>query len=109
MHPVASVTWVLGIGALEVSLFAVSWGKFRLEPFRKHPIFFLAVGILVGVSTTINYVAVRYIEPGVASLLSEISILFGVALGVFWLQDKLTGRQTLGAAIAIVGVMFTIC
>lgn len=105
MHPLASVTWVLGIGALEVGLFAASRGKFRLETFRKHPVFFLTIGTLVGVSTAINYTAVRYIEPGIASLLSQMSILFGVALGVFWLRDRLTRRQMIGAGIALAGVL----
>ncbi|GAB4579151.1 MAG: hypothetical protein Fur0022_18890 [Anaerolineales bacterium] len=105
MHPVASVTWVMGIGALEVGIFAVSQGKFRFETFRNHPIFFLAIGALVGVSTTINYVAVRFIEPGVASLLSQMSILFGVALGVFWLRERLTKGQMFGAGFALAGVL----
>ena len=105
MHPVASVMWVLGIGTLEVGLFAASRGKLQRGTFQKHPVFFLAIGTLVGVSTTINYVAVRFIEPGVASLLSELSILFGVALGVYWLHDPMTRRQAFGAAIAIVGMI----
>lgn len=105
MSPLASVTWVMGIGALEVGIFAASRKKLNLTTFREHPAFFLAIGILVGVSTTINYTAVHFIEPGVASLLSEMSIVFGVALGVFWLKDRLTRRQILGAGIAIAGVL----
>jgi drug/metabolite transporter (DMT)-like permease len=105
MHPVASVTWVLGIGALEVGIFAAQRGMFRWETFRKHAGFFLAIGALVGVSTALNYTAVKYIEPGVASLLSQMSILFGVALGVFGLRERLSGRQRLGAGIALAGVL----
>ena len=105
MHPVASVVWVLGIGALEVGVFAARVGKIRWVTFRKHAIFFLVIGTLVGVSTTINYTAVKFIEPGVASLLSEMSILFGVMLGVFWLRDRLSRKQAIGATIAITGVI----
>jgi drug/metabolite transporter (DMT)-like permease len=104
MHPVASVTWVLLIGTVEVGVFAASRGKFRLEPFQRHKIFFLALGVLVGISTMINYAAVRFIEPGVASLLAETSILFGVTLGVVWLRERLARRQLFGAATALVGV-----
>lgn len=89
MAPLASVTWVLGIGALEVGVFAASRKKLSLATFRQHPVFFLTVGLLVGVSATINYTAIHYIEPGVASLLSEMSIVFGVALGLFWLKERL--------------------
>lgn len=105
MHPVASVVWVLGIGALEVGVFAARVGKIRWVTFRKHAVFFLVIGTLVGVSTTINYTAVKFIEPGVASLLSEMSILFGVILGVFWLGDRLTRKQATGAMIAMIGVI----
>jgi len=105
MHPVASVMWVLSIGALEVGIFAARRGKFWFETFRNHTVFFLAVGALVGISTSINYMAVSFIEPGVAALLSEMSILFGVALGVFWLRDRLTRQQAIGAVVAIAGVI----
>jgi drug/metabolite transporter (DMT)-like permease len=105
LHPVTSVMWVLGIGTLEVGLFAASRGKLRSDTFQKHPVFFLALGTLVGISTTINYVAVRFIEPGAASLLSEMSILFGIVLGVYWLHDQLTRQQVIGAAVAIMGVI----
>ena len=105
MHPIASVTWVLGIGALEVGVFAARRGMFRWETFRRHAVFFLVIGILVGISTSINYTAVKFIEPGVASLLSQMSILFGVGLGVFWLRDRLSRQQMLGAGVALVGVL----
>jgi drug/metabolite transporter (DMT)-like permease len=105
LNPITAAMWVLGVGTLEVSTFAASRGKFRFETFRKHGWFFLAIGLLVAASTSINYTAVGYIEPGVASLLSQMSILFGLGLGVFWLRDKLTRRQMIGAAIAIVGVV----
>ncbi len=104
LNPLTSAMWVLGIGALEVSMFAASRGKLKFETFRKHAWFFLAIGVLVATSTSINYTAVGFIEPGVASLLSQMSILFGLGLGVFWLRDKLTRQQMIGAAIAIVGV-----
>lgn len=103
MHPIASVTWVLGVGALEVGIFAARRGLFRWETFRKNAGFFLAIGALVGISTSLNYTAVKYIEPGVASLLSQMSILFGVAFGVFWLRDRLTRKQMLGAGLALAG------
>ena len=52
-----------------------------------------------------GFIAARYVEPGTASLLSRTSIIFGVALGVLWLGERLTHRQTLGAVIAIAGTV----
>lgn len=105
MHPVSSVVLVLGIGTLEVATFAASQGRLRLDALRKHVVFFLVVGAIVATSTTINYVAVEFIDPGTASLLAQISILFGVGLGVWWLRERLTRGQLVGAAIAVIGVV----
>jgi len=105
MHPVSSVVWVLGIGTLEVAAFAVWQRRLGFDTFRRHAIFFLALGAIVAVSTSINYVAVEFIDPGTASLLAQSSILFGVGLGVWWLRERLTGVQIAGAVIAILGVI----
>jgi drug/metabolite transporter (DMT)-like permease len=105
MHPVASAVWVMGIGTLEVALYAASQGKLKFDAFRKHPVFFIVIGLLIAISTSINYTAVTFIDPGTAALLSQMSILFGVGLGVLWLRDKLTRQQVLGIAVAIVGVV----
>ncbi len=72
---------------------------------RRNLIFFLIIGFLVAASTNINYEAVAFIDPGTASLLSQTSIIFGLALGLLWLRDKLTKKQLLGALIAILGVL----
>jgi len=105
MHPVASVALVLAVGTAQIAAFAASRGQLRLTTLRKHLGFFFALGALVAVSTSINYVAVGFIDPGTASLLAETSILFGVALGVWWLRESLTRRQIVGAVVAIVGVI----
>ena len=104
MHPIASVALVLAVGTAQIAAFAASRGQLRLATLRQHLIFFLVVGALVAVSTSINYVAVAFIDPGTASLLAEMSIVFGVGLGVLWLRESLTRRQIVGAAVAIAGV-----
>jgi drug/metabolite transporter (DMT)-like permease len=70
----------------------------------RHRWLFLAVGLLVGVNTNMGFVAVQYVDPGTASLLSRTSILFGVALGVALLGERLAPLEILGAAIAVAGV-----
>jgi drug/metabolite transporter (DMT)-like permease len=105
MHPVTSVVWVLGVGAALVAAVAGSQGQLRFETVRKNAIFFFVIGGLVAASTTINYTAVGFIDPGTASLLAEMSIVFGVGLGVIWLRERLTRWQIAGAVVAIAGVI----
>lgn len=105
MNPTTSVMYVLLCGTLEVGVYAAAKGQLKLSTFRNNFWFFLSIGLLVAVSTGINYFVVGLIEPGVAALLSETSILFGVALGVWWLKDKLTRQQLIGAGVAVVGVV----
>src|SRR4029450_13667744 len=49
-------------------------------------------------------VAVRYVDPGTAALLSRTSILFSLALGIVWLRERLTRVEVFGTALALVGV-----
>lgn len=104
LNPNLSVLFVMLIGTTEVGLFAAWRGELKLSTFTRHYRFFLAVGLLVAISTGINYSAVGFIDPGTASLLSETSILFGLAFGFIWLKDRLSRRQLLGAALALGGV-----
>jgi O-acetylserine/cysteine efflux transporter len=52
-----------------------------------------------------GFVAVGYVDPGTASLLSRTSIVFGVGLGVAWLGERLRRLAVVGAAIAVAGVV----
>lgn len=105
LPPVTSVLYVLGIGTVQVALFAIARRRFRWSTFRRHAGFFLIIGAIVAASTSINYTAVGYVDPGTASLLAQTSILFGVGFGVLWLRDRLTRSQWLGAVVAIGGVV----
>jgi O-acetylserine/cysteine efflux transporter len=104
LPPVTSVLYVLGLGTLQVALFAIARRRFRWSTFRRHAPFFLAIGALVAIGTTTNYTAVAFVDPGTASLLAQTSILFGVGFGVLWLRDRLGRVQWLGALVAIAGV-----
>jgi drug/metabolite transporter (DMT)-like permease len=105
LPPVTSAFWVLGVGALEIAIYAAYRGQLNLATFRRHWAFFLAIGIFVGTSTAMTYTAVTYIDPGTASLLVETTTLFGLALGVVWLGERLTRHQAVGAAVCVVGVV----
>ena len=73
--------------------------------FRRYVWFFLGVSFLVATSTVLNYTAVAFIDPGTASLLGKTSVLFGLAFGLAWLRERLTAFESLGALIAIFGIL----
>jgi drug/metabolite transporter (DMT)-like permease len=104
LPPVTSVALVLGIATLQIAVVAAARGQLRIATFWRNRRFFLAIGGLVALSTTINYAAVEFVDPGAASLLSQTSIIFGLALGVVWLRDRLSRRQWIGAALTLAGV-----
>jgi drug/metabolite transporter (DMT)-like permease len=104
LPPVLSVLVVLSVATAQVAAFALARGQLRLATFWRHRWLFLAIGALVALSTTLNYTAVEFVDPGAASLLSQSSIVFGLALGLIWLRERLTFQQWLGAALTLAGV-----
>lgn len=104
LPPVTSAMYVLGIATVEVAFLVGFWNRIHFGVFRHHPWFFLSIGFLAAASTTLNYAAVGFIDPGTASLLSKASILFGVGLGLVWLRERLTALEAMGAVLAIIGV-----
>jgi O-acetylserine/cysteine efflux transporter len=100
--PAAGAFYMMAVAAVEI--LALLRFRVQLAPLQRHPWFFLAIGLLVGVNTNMGFVSVRYVDPGTASLLSRTSILFGVALGLMWLRERLTRVELGGAALAVVGV-----
>jgi len=104
ISPGVSAMYVLAVGAVEVGLFGLMRRRLHLSTLVKHPWFFLGIGLLVGTSTSINYQAVAFIDPGTATMLSKTSILFGLGFSLFWLRERLTVVQTCGALGVVAGV-----
>lgn len=103
LPPAAGATYMLGLGALEIAV--LMRGRIDFSVFVRHAWLFAAVGVLVGANTNMGFAAVRYLDPGTASLLSRTSIPFGVVLGVLWLGERLSRIEALGAVIAVGGVV----
>jgi drug/metabolite transporter (DMT)-like permease len=101
--PAAGAFYMMAAGALVV--FVALRGRIGLGVLARHPWFFLSIGLLVGVNTNMGFVAVKYVDPGTASLLSRTSILFTLALGILWLRERLTRVEVFGTALALVGVV----
>ncbi len=104
-NPFLSALFVMAVGTLEVGIFGLLTGRLRVALFTRHWPFFVAIGFCIGVSTAISYSAVALIDPGTASILGKTSIVFGVALGIFWLGDRFSRLQMAGAALALVGLV----
>lgn len=104
LPPLTSVLFVLATATAQVSAFAAAKGKLNWRTFVHRAPFFLTIGALVAASTTGNYIAVGFVDPGTAALLSQTSVVFGLGLGVVWLRERLTRAQLIGAAICLAGV-----
>ena len=105
ISPYVSVFYVTAIGVLQIGLYAWFRRRIHFRTLIDNLWFFLSIGALIGISTIINYEAIAFIDPGTASLLAKSSILMSVALGIFWLQDRLTKMQACGALLALIGVL----
>ncbi len=102
--PSVSVLFVLGIATIEVGIYAwvtkrLNWGQIREKLWL-----FVAIGALIATSTTINYQAVEFIDPGIASVLAQTGTVWAVIFGLAWLKESLTPVQIFGAVLAMVGV-----
>ncbi|MFK7801172.1 MAG: DMT family transporter [Anaerolineae bacterium] len=105
LHPIASSFWVLGFAAVEIAIFLIIRREVDFNVFKEHAWFFLTIGILVAIATSMNYTAVNYVDAGTASMLSRSSTIFAIAFGIIWLKDHLTTLEWIGAAIALIGVL----
>ena len=47
----------------------------------------------------------NFIDPGTGSMISKLSVLISIGLGVIWLGERLTRRQFFGAILAVTGVI----
>lgn len=103
VSPDVSAMYVMGVATVQVGLYGWATGQLRLAVLRHHWRFFLIIGVLIGVSTHLGFIAVGYIDVGTAAMLNKISTVFSVAFGIFWLREHFTPIQLLGTAIAIAG------
>ena len=104
IEPAVSAMYVMIIGMAVVGVYGFIRGQIKIDLLFKNIWFFLSVGLLVAVSTNINYEAVAFIDAGTAAILGKTSILFGLGYGLFWLKEDLSRPQIIGAVVAIVGV-----
>ena len=102
--PAASVLYIMAIATVEIGLYGLIRRRLHLEVLARHIWFFLGIGVLVAASMSVTFEAVAFIDAGTASMLGRASILFSLGFGLFWLKERLTRLQLLGALVAIGGV-----
>lgn len=100
-----SAFYVLAVATVEVAVFLAIRRAIRFDIFRGNWRFFLAIGLLVAASTTFNYVAVEYVDPGTASLLAQTSTIFALIFSLVWLRERLNRLEVVGALVALLGVL----
>ena len=105
ISPKVSAFYVIAVGTVEVAVYGLIRRQVHLKTLKDNLWFFLSIGFLIGVSTIINYEAIAYIDPGTASLLAKASMLMSLGFGIFWLGERLSVAQTVGALTAIAGVL----
>lgn len=100
--PAIAGFYMLAFATAEVGLLTA--GRVRFATFLRHWRFFVTIGVLVGLNTNLGFLGVRYIDPGTAALLTRTSAVFGVALGLVWLGERLSRLELIGAGLAVAGV-----
>lgn len=104
LPPVTSSFYYMTIATVQIALFAAVTRRIDWSILRAHLRFFLIIGFLIATSTTFSYAAVVYIDPGTAALIARMNTIFALALGIFWLKEKLVRGEILGTLLAVVGV-----
>lgn len=104
LPPVTSAFYVLGVATVQLGIFAQLQGSLNWGTFRRSAWLFLAIGFLIATSTTMNYAAVEFIDPGIASVLSKSSVLFTLGFSLIWLKEHLNRWQGVGIVLALIGV-----
>lgn len=104
LPPVTAALYVLGLSTIETAVFMAVTKRINISVFLNHKRFFLAIGFLVALATTLSYASVRYIDPGTASLLARTGTLFALGFSLLWLKERLSTGEWIGAGITLFGV-----
>lgn len=70
------------------------------------PVLFTSV-FVVGVAFTFQIIGQKTTDPTVTSLILSLEAVFGVLAGMFFLSERMTGRELLGCALMFTAVILT--
>jgi drug/metabolite transporter (DMT)-like permease len=105
LPPTASSFYYMTLAFIQIAVFAAWRHQINGRVFRDNARFFITIGFLIAVATSTSYAAVVYIDPGTAALLARVGTIFSLAFGIFWLRERLTRGEQLGAVLAVFGVI----
>ena len=104
LPPTTSSFYYMGMATIQIAIVAAVRRQIDWRIFRDNAKFFLIIGFLIAGATAMSFTAVFYIDPGTASMLTRINTIFMLGFGVFWLKERLSRGEKVGALIAILGV-----
>lgn len=96
--------YYMALATGQIAIYAAMRRQIKWQIFRQHLWFFLIIGFLIASATAMSFAAVNYIDPGTASLVARMNTIFALGFGIFWLKERLTRGEMVGAAVAILGV-----
>lgn len=103
ISPNVSAMYIMAISTVEIAIYALITRQMDWRVLWRHFWFFLAIGFLIGVATNFGFTALGMVDPGTASMLGKIGTIFTLGFGMFWLRERFTSWQWVGALIAILG------
>lgn len=104
LSPLLGSTYMIYSGMALVALYWIIWRRSGLGFLLEHWFFYLVTGALIAGSVVFSFMAVELIGPGLSSLLMKTGYLFSLALGFFWLRERVSRLQALGSLISIGGI-----
>ena len=104
LPPTAGSFYYMTVATIQIAIYAAVRRKIDASILRDNLKFFLIIGFLIGFATATSFAAVAYIDPGTASLIARSSTVFGMLFGYFWLKERLSRGERIGAVISIAGV-----
>ncbi len=94
----------MAIAMLLIALYAGVRRQINWRVFRDNAKFFLVIGFLIAIATSISFAAVSYIDPGTASMVARMGTVFALGFSIFWLKERFVRGQQIGAVVAVIGV-----
>ncbi|MCA9951523.1 MAG: DMT family transporter [Anaerolineales bacterium] len=104
LPPMASSFYYMAIAMLLIALYAGVRRQINWHVFRDNAQFFILIGFLIAIATSISFTAVSYIDPGTASMVARMGTVFALGFSIFWLKERLVRGQQIGAVVAVIGV-----
>lgn len=104
-HPLATVWFRCGFGALALLLWGAATGRLGELGLRGRALLMaVAAGVLMIANWALFFAAISRTSIGVATVVFHVQPLWVLALGAWWLREKVSPRQAAAAVVALAGL-----